>query len=201
MITTNETLLDRLRAEDAHEAWREFYSLYWSAILRFARKFGLSETQSRDVLQETMVTLMQVLPGFIYNQRKGRFRSFLLEIVRHRVIAVVRRSRRQAALSLDAGQLHEQIPDEGNGDSEAAARARWKESLMEDALARLREDSRLRDNTWAVFEAYVIEGAAANVVARRFAIGENVVYQIRARLLRRLRTDVERRLRDSGIVA
>jgi DNA-directed RNA polymerase specialized sigma24 family protein len=41
--------------------------------LRYARKLGLDETQAQDVLQETMVALMRILPEFAYDRNKGSF--------------------------------------------------------------------------------------------------------------------------------
>jgi DNA-directed RNA polymerase specialized sigma24 family protein len=40
-------------------------------VLGYARKLGLDDVSSQDVLQETMVALMRVLPGFQYDPRRG----------------------------------------------------------------------------------------------------------------------------------
>jgi RNA polymerase sigma factor (sigma-70 family) len=194
MIDTNETLLERLRHCDAHDAWKEFYDLYWGAILRYARKVGLSGHQAEDVLQETMMVLMRQLPEFRYDRAKGKFRNFLLTIVHRKAVAVLRRARRAAADPL----AERDAVDEHRAVINAAAERRWRESVMEEALRNLKAHETIDVRTWAVFQAYALELRPAGEVAEQFGLTTNAVYQIRNRMLRRLRTLAEEQIRDSG---
>lgn len=204
MIETNETLLVRVKSMHAHEAWQEFYRSYWSAIIRYARKLGLSEHQAEEVLQETMVALMRQLPNFDYDRRKGRFRNYLLTIVHRKSLAAIRRAKGVPDVSLDSEDpwggktLHEVLPAAAARADEHAAEERWREAIMEDALARMAKEPALAETTWPVFRAYVVENRPVAEVAEEFGLKENAVYQIKNRLLRRLRADVARRLRDAG---
>jgi RNA polymerase sigma-70 factor (ECF subfamily) len=204
MIETNETLLERVRRVDAQDAWREFFVAYGSAILRYAQKLGLTEHQAQEVLQETMVALMRQLPEFRYDRAKGKFRNFLLTIVHRKTLAAMRRAKGQPDVSLDSEDpwgrqtLHDKVPAAAIRSAEAEAEERWREAIMEDALARLAADQGLADDTWSVFRAYAIENRPVAEVATQFGLKENAVYQIKNRLLRRLRVDVARRLRDAG---
>jgi RNA polymerase sigma-70 factor (ECF subfamily) len=204
MIDTNETLLERVKSVDAHEAWQEFYKAYWSAILRYARKLGLNDHQAKEVLQDTMLALMRQLPEFSYDRRRGKFRNFLLTIVHRKSLLVHRRARGEKNISLDsedpwtAGSLHERLPCGAAAADERRAEELWRESLMEDAIQQLNQDPGLEEETLAVFRAYVIENRPAAEVAGQFGIKENAVYQIKNRLMRRLQSEVARRLRDSG---
>ena len=200
MVTTKESLLGRLRVENAHEAWKEFFEAYWGAILRYARKLGLNDDQAKEVLQETMVALMRILPEFTYDRNKGRFRNFLLTIVHRKSLSVLRRMSRQRTVVCDdliTGDLTESLV--GRDRAEREARERWRDSLIEEAIHRLRTDPRLGENTFAVFEAYMIEQQPVEKVARRFSLTENAVYQVRNRLLRRLKVDVARLMKSSGM--
>lgn len=197
MIDTDETLLDRVRSMDAHDAWREFYKEYWSAILRYARKLGLDETQQQDVLQETMVALMRVLPNFTYDRRKGRFRNFLLTIVHRQSLNALGRARRERATSAPWDDATGRHAGPAASDSlEPEARLRWQESVLEAVLDELARDPRLGRETLAVFRAYVIAGRPASEVAAEFGLKENAIYQIKNRLSRRVQAKVSRRLRD-----
>ncbi len=199
MITTNESLLGRLRAENAHHAWQEFFDAYWGAILRYARKLGLSEAQAEEVLQETMVALMRLLPQFVYNRRKGRFRNFLLTIVHRKSLATLQRAARNREVRWhEAMEPPPRGATENEGGADGEARARWRDSLMEEAIRRLRAAPRLGENSFEVFEAYVLQGEPAAEVARRYGLTENAVYQIRNRFLRRLRIEVARLMKSSG---
>ena len=199
MIDTRETLLSRLRVENAHEAWKEFYHLYWGAILRYARKLGLNEHQAEEVLQETMVALMRVLPEFAYDRGKGKFRNFLLTIVHRKSLATLRRVARSADISWDEAEGAHSVDPFHNGDApEAEALRRWQETLTEEAICRVREDARLEGHTFAVFEAYVIQRRPVADVARQFGLKENAIYQIRNRLLRRVQAEIARLIKNSG---
>lgn len=196
MIDTNESLLERVKSMDAHDAWQEFYKAYWSAILRYARKLGLNEHQAQEVLQDTMIALMRQLPGFDYDPRKGKFRNFLLTIVHRKGLAALRRV--QMAQQRDSDANVETLGAGHNGDLPDQEIARWREALMDDAIERLKHDPGVEDETREIFWAYVIDNQPADKVAARFRCKPNAVYQIKNRLTRRLQTQVARRLRDSG---
>ena len=192
MIDTNETLLDRLKAEDAHDAWKEFYHLYWGAILRYGKKLGLTQHQAEEVLQETMVTLMRILPTFAYDRNKGRFRNFLLTIVHRRSLAALRLSSRSRSVEWDETETsHSAVPFPNDNTVEVETVLRWQETLMEEAIRRVRESGRLDEHTFAVFEAYAIQRRPVEEVAQTFGLKENVVYQIRYRILQRVQAEVE----------
>lgn len=205
MMETNESLLDRVKRADAHDAWREFFHAYGSTIMRYAQKLGLTEHQAEEVLQETMVALMRQLPEFCYDRRQGKFRNYLLTIVHRKSLAALRRAKGQPNVSLDSddtcGQraLHDVLPAVVANTDAREAEARWREAIMEDALARLAVNPALADGTYDVFRAYAIENRPVADVAAEFGLKENAVYQIKNRLLRRLRVDVARLLRDIGM--
>lgn len=204
MIDTNETLLDRVKRTDAHQAWKEFFDCYGSAVLRYAQKIGLTEHQAEEVLQETMVALMRQLPTFEYDRGRGKFRNFLLTIVHRKSLAALRRAKKQPDVSLDSEDpwthlsLHDVLAGENADTLSEEVMSRWRDSIMEDALARLASDEALSEGTWPVFRAYAIENRPVGEVAAEFGLKENAVYQIKNRLMRRLRVDVARRLRDFG---
>lgn len=199
MRETNETLLQRVKRLDANDAWTEFFAIYSGPILRYSRKLGLAEATAEDVLQETMVALMRVLPGFVYDREQGRFRNFLLTIVHRKAIDVLRRARRLTSIGIpgDGGDGDEDLRFQTQSvvlpdvEDEAVALERWKESLYEEALVRIKEDPKLQANTWEVFSMYVLERRSASEVATQFGMTANAVYQIKNRMLRRLEVEVK----------
>lgn len=199
MIDTSESLLDRLRGDEAQEAWRDFYGLYWGAILRYACKLGLREHEAEEVLQETMVVLMRLLPEFRYDRQRGRFRNFLLTIVHRKSLALLRRSARRSEISWPETEEANTADPFDHGVSLAEEeRARWREAILEEAVRRVRENERLGADTFKVFEAYVLQRRPAEEVARTFGLKENAVYQIRNRILRRVQSEIVRLTRSAG---
>jgi len=197
MIDTNEILLDQVRRTDAHEAWKLLYENYWAVILGYARRLGLPEHQAEEVLQETMVTLMRVLPGFAYDRTRGKFRNYLLTIVHRRSLAAMRRARRERESTVPWED--ERAPEPAAADGvDQEAEARWRDSVLDEALRRLWQRPDLEERACAIFEAYVVRRRPAAEVAREFGVKENAVYQIKNRLLRFLRLEAERLTRGLG---
>jgi len=54
----------------------------------------------------------------------------------------------------------------------------------------------VKQRTFAVFRAYVMDDTPAAEVARRFGMKENAVYQVKDRMLRRLEQELRALLRE-----
>lgn len=190
-LSTQKSLLERLSIGPREGDWELFYAKYSAVILSFAQKQGLEEHGARDVLQETMVVLMRKLPTFTYDPAQGRFRNWLLTIVANKVREARRRAHRERFVSLDAAPedgeaLHEKLPAE-SAQGDEAVEATWRQSLLEEALRRVLEDAHTKAETVAVFRACALEGRPVADVAAAFGLKENAVYQIKNRLMTRLR--------------
>lgn len=196
MEPTRITLLERLRKADAHAAWEDFYGIYGRPVLAFAMKCGLAEHDARDVLQETMLVLVRKMPEFRYDPAIGKFRNYLFTIVQKKCLAARRRAMRRGEVSLetpsseDAQPLMERLLDEGSPNPSSALQMEWRTNLREEALRRLREDPTTQEQTFAVFRAYAIEGKPVGEVAARFKLTANNVYQIKNRMIRRLKEEI-----------
>lgn len=191
-LNTSEAQLKRLQSSGKDCEWEGFYRKYSSVILSFCRKHGLDESSASDVLQETMVVLIRKLPGFAYQPEKGRFRNWLLSLVYNKIREAWRRTRRLAETPLnevtDGGEsLTFRLSDQEDPEVEAA----WKLALIEEALRRIKSDPRVKAETMAVFEACVLQNMEVSAVAAKFCLQENNIYQIKSRLLRRVREVVE----------
>ncbi len=178
--------------------------MYWSPVLRYAQQLGLPAPDAKDVLQETMVTLIQKLPGFSYDASKGKFRNFLLTIVHRKALAALRRAGKRQELSLDAGggddapPLLDQMTDAAAVHPAAPDSELWQRTIYEEALQRIQRDPEVQPQTLEVFQAYVVMGEACADVAARFGLKENAVYQIKNRLLHRLKQEVALLARGCG---
>ncbi len=206
MQTTRASLLEELGEGGRERAWEEFYTRYWGVIMRYAQKLGLEAQDAEDVLQETMVTLMRVLPEFEYDRGRGRFRNFLLTIVHRKSLAALRRARRRCEIPLeseDSGgsglELSRRIASDCSGPERSDEMA-WRQSVMEEAVQRLRRDGGIREETLGVFVACVLEGRPVPEVAASFGVSRNNVYQIKNRMMRRLKEEIEGLQEGSGEV-
>lgn len=195
MDATRPSLLLRMRDGQDPVAWEDFFHQYSGVVLRYGAKLRLNEQQAKDILQETMVELMRVLPRFEYQASRGKFRNFLLTIVHRKILKSIKRSSRRGEVSMDTSSedgvpymaLLASEPEEGLSEQDEK---RWQRSLVEDCLEHLRQDASIKDMTIDIFIAFAIEGASAREVGERFDTNENNVYQVKNRIMARLKTDI-----------
>jgi RNA polymerase sigma-70 factor (ECF subfamily) len=185
---TRATLLSKIRQPGAHRAWEEFYHLYGPIILAYSKKRGLDEKSAEDVLQETMIALMRIMPDFRYDEKRGKFRNYLIGIVRRKIANSLRRKaaieRKEVAMEVLFGPspVVEGVIDPDMLSPDQAVDLLWVESLHEEAWRRVVKEFPQGDRSVAVYEAYERNGRTASEVARKFGIKVNAVYQIKSRI-------------------
>ena len=100
---TRASLLLRLCAPDDDRAWNDFHRLYHGLILGYATEYGCGGELAYEVLQQTMITLLRMLPHFEYRQAPGQFRRYLRRIVHSHVVETVRRQRKYVLAGTGSG--------------------------------------------------------------------------------------------------
>ena len=90
-LPTSETLLEKLRHPDDQASWRRFHDLYAKLLHRYACRAGLNPTEADDMVQETMVEVVEKMPEFRYEPERCSFKSWLQLTVRRRVADQFRR--------------------------------------------------------------------------------------------------------------
>ena len=192
--TTCISLIDALKHGGGAAAWERFYKSCSGVLISFARRQGCDEHAALDVLQETVMVLVRKLPDFVYEQSRGRFRNWLMTIAANKVREAHRRSRVDRLISLDAtpeGEtpLADRLADPSTDVTEDLERD-WRQTLLEEAMRQILADPRTNPVSVTVFRQLTQEGLPVEEVARRHGMAENNVYQIKNRLMNRLRTIV-----------
>lgn len=195
MEKTRPSLLARVRRPDEEQAWEEFYRLYGPIIVGYAMRHGLDAGRAEDVLQETMIVLLRLLPDFRYDPGRGLFRSFLLSIVHQRILAATRRmsARREVPLSAspEGADRLANFPAPGAVAPGHALDLLWTASLRDEAWRRLSSDGVFDGRTVAVYEAYVVQKGKADEIARRFDMKPNAVHQVKNRVEQRILAEMQ----------
>lgn len=186
-LMTRASLLSRLHDLENQGGWREFFSAYWRLIYNFARKAGLDDADAQDVVQETMLAVSKAMPGFRYDRSRGRFRTWLLTVVRTRLANHWEKQGRRQRLT--AAAENEPALD-AESDLEKSWEQEWNVRVVTSALERLRQ--RTDGRQFLFFDMVERQGVAVDKAAA--ATGFNVAhgYVIRHRLRRMLRTEVKR---------
>jgi len=186
-LITRASLLSRLQDWGNQEGWREFFLAYWRLIYNFARKAGLEDADAQDVVQETMLAVSKAMPGFRYDRSRGRFRTWLLTVVRTRMANHWERVGRRQRLETAVGHTP---ADDASSDLERSWEEEWNTRVVSSALERLRQ--RTQGRQFLFFDMVERQGVAVDKAAA--ATGFNVAhaYVIRHRLRRMLREEVKR---------
>ena len=82
--TTSPSLIDRVKANDA-DAWRRFVDLYGPLVFHWAKRLGLDDHASSDVLQEVFAAVAKAVGGFSQGGNGSSFRGWLWTITRNKV--------------------------------------------------------------------------------------------------------------------
>jgi RNA polymerase sigma factor (sigma-70 family) len=190
-LTTHPSLLSRVRDVSNRAAWREFESRYGPLVLHYCRRRGLQHSDAEDVRQIVLLNLTKALPKFSYSRERGRFRSYLGQIVKHAISLY--QSRPQApARALDA---FEAVLDSARGAD--AVDDPWEEEWVAHHFRLAMQSIRatFEPRSLLVFERLLAGGSAAQV-AEEFDMSAQAVNKVKQRIRLRLREQIARQMRD-----
>ncbi len=89
-IRTSATLLKQLRVLEDQQAWNRFMDLYSPLLRVWGARAGLPHHDVEDLISRLLVKLVQEIPRFVYDPRRGRFRSWLKALTNHELVNMAR---------------------------------------------------------------------------------------------------------------
>ncbi|MBL9119988.1 MAG: sigma-70 family RNA polymerase sigma factor [Phycisphaerae bacterium] len=193
-VTTVE-LLGRLRSGGSESDWADLDRRYRPLAVAVARKLGLTQEDAEDVAQQAMLEFYAGWQKGEYDPSRGRLRVWLISIVRHRAIDLMRRVRLRQDWRGDSavGVAVDDAELEGAWDAE------WRRAVLAEAIVRLRTTSRAEPKTLDAFDRFALQGVPGEIVAAEIGIALEEIYRIKSRMLKRLREiigEVERTWAD-----
>jgi RNA polymerase sigma-70 factor (ECF subfamily) len=195
-----------------HEALAALCAAYWYPLYAFVRRQGFAAHQAQDLTQEFFARMLEKHYLAVVNPEKGKFRSFLLASCKHflsnerdRELAQ-KRGGNCTFLPLDfkAAESRYSLEPADNLTPEHLFERRWALTLLDQALARLREEFVASDKE-LLFEA--VKGTltgAKSVPYERLAAELDMsisslkvaVHRLRGRYRELLREEIGRTLGD-----
>ncbi len=146
--------------------------------------------EADDIIQETFIALVKALPNYKYApDETGYFHNYLTGILHHKAIRAVRKNTRQRQLIRKGALVGDHSPVTGG---EEKAGDEWKLAVYEIAVRQLLNDETIAAQTRDIFRALVLRHEDPSAVADKFNVTRNNVDQIKNRLIKKLRTIVER---------
>lgn len=191
-LKTRPTLLSKVRRGD-EDGWSRFYELYEDFIYCAARGAGLSHEESRDLVQETMITVRNYISDFIPDEGRARFRTWLQKIVRSRIADQYRKKKRNP-LERAAGGSHplsedsatsttDRIPDLNEIELDRLIDGKLEQAILAEARKVVKEKVRMED--YQAYDLFAIQELSAKDVA--VSLGTSAV-TVRVRAFRVRRT-------------
>lgn len=178
-VQTRSSVLRAVADTENEAAWGRFFDLYAGFVFAIARSKGLSAEDADDVVQNVFAELAQKMPTFEYDRTKGKFRSYLLELVNWRVIDKLKANKREADSLKD---YSDEIRADGAG---TFAESQWQSAALNEALRRLRQEA--NPEHFAAFVESTVEGLGTETVMKLHGLTRDNLYQIRARFTAKLK--------------
>jgi RNA polymerase sigma-70 factor (ECF subfamily) len=214
VIPTRASLLERLKDLGDDASWKEFHRTYRELIFSVARRAGLNETEAEEVVQDTLISVAEKMPGFTYDPAKDSFKGWLLTVTRWRILDQLEKRRRvNPALSRPSGTLSHPM-GEGRGEdrvsNDATSRTatveriadpvgldlaaiwdeEWEKNLLQAALARIKRQVHPRH--YEIYHLHVILGQPVRDVARALGVNLAQVHLAKFRVGQLLKKEISR---------
>lgn len=195
LVPTRQSLLERLRSLDDHASWQEFFDTYWKLIYCAAVKFGLSDSEAEEVVQETIIGVARKMESFRYQPETCSFKGWLMHITQRRIID---RLRKRQTHPQSFAPLHSdtttgtglQIPDAAAEQAfESMWADEWEKNLVDAAMERVRR--RVNPGHYQIFYLNSVKNMSARDVAKLLGVSVAKVYVVQHRVAHLVKREVK----------
>lgn len=196
-----------LRAKDhSQDALEELIKTYWKPVYIYIRRWGYPSEEAKDLCQGFFADLLErdFLKGV--SKEKGRFRTFLLTVLKRYLINESERKRAQkrgggkAVLSLDYTRAERDFTIMPTTDEtpERSFNRQWALESMARALSALARE--LEPATFDAIKPHLAGGPAYEETAKKLGISvvrlNNLIHRTRKRYRELLRAEIAGSLSD-----
>jgi RNA polymerase sigma factor (sigma-70 family) len=185
--TTTTELLQALHDRSDEAVWRVFDARYRPIIYAIAMRLGLNQDDAAEVAQATLADFVRDYRKGGYDRERGRLRSWIIGIARHRVTDVLRQRAKQREMRGESA--FDGLPDDDR--LVECWEAEREKTILDLALKELRHNTRTDEKTIRSFEMVAIEGVPAEAVATEWGMTIAEVYRVKNRITKRLRGIVD----------
>ena len=207
-IPTRASLLGRLKDWGDQKSWQDFFDTYWRLIYSVATKAGLSDAETQDVVQETLLTVAKKVGQFKSDPATGSFKGWLLLITRRRIAdQFEKRPRLQPALHASSANsilapfsagaddstrtsTVERAPDPATFNLDACWEEQWQENQLRAATEKVK--SQVSPKQFQMFELYVLREWRVSKVAATLGVNSGQVYLAKHRVSRLLKKEIRK---------
>jgi RNA polymerase sigma-70 factor, ECF subfamily len=189
MTETSISLLERLRLHPDPASWERLVALYTPLIRSWIGRQALQASDADDLTQEVLGVLVQELPRFRHDLRRGAFRRWLRTITVNRLREFWRKQRPHLVAAGTGAE--ESVLDRLEDPASDVSRL-WDQEHDRHVLRRLLEliEPDFEPASWQAFRLAVLEGRDTAAVARELGMSANAVRIAKCRILNRVRQEI-----------
>jgi RNA polymerase sigma-70 factor (ECF subfamily) len=166
-----------------------------------ARKGGLTETEAKDVVQETMFSVAKHMPTFKYDPAIGSFKAWLFNMTRWRMTDVLRKRKPIICppVSSEGPSWHDssqncmcpEDADRAHTDPfEKLWNEEWEKHIFHSAISKIKR--RVDPKKYQIFDCYANRRWSVKTVSSTFKVSANQVYVIKHRVTELIKAEVKR---------
>lgn len=200
-LPTRASLLERLKDPDDQQSHEEFYAMYRNLVYGVAMKYGLSDADAQDIIQETMRSVTPKLKEFKYDPEIGSFKSWLLQNTRWRIVEHLRKQKKVQHHVPGGGQddsrrtgTMERVEDPDGNKLDTVWESEWQRTLLDRAMAKVRQE--VRPLQFQIFDCYVLKEWPVEKVTKALGVSAAQAYLAKLRVGKRIKEEVLRLEKD-----
>ena len=168
---------------ESEESWVRIFDLYQPVICAFAEALG-STYEAEDVAQDVFAKLVEAFRSGSYTPERGRFRNYLVTMVRNIVINNWYKAKARAADRLVSIEASGEDIAASPSKTEAILDAKWRLARRRAAEEHVLTKTALSQKSRDIYKSYVKDGRPIGEVAKLFGITRNTVSQVKTRVER-----------------
>lgn len=187
MTTTSESLLFRLqqREDSADEsAWQQFVHIYTPLIFYWARKTGMAQSDASDLVQDVLTLVFQKLPEFKYDAGRS-FRGWLRTVTLNKYREIHRR--KSSRLATASESILEKLAPVGV--AESTWDIDYARLLVNQTMEMMQPD--FAPDTWKALKLVMAGSHTVDQAATEANVSPWTIYSAKARLMKRLRQELD----------
>ncbi|MBF0198584.1 MAG: sigma-70 family RNA polymerase sigma factor [Planctomycetes bacterium] len=186
---TRLTLLKKASFQDDHEVWEEFQEYYHGFITAIIIRLNVSPNDREDLEQTVLLKLWQKLSSYDITDKRCRFRTWLVAVIRNEVISFFRSRSAKKQKILHESDLGAEVLKDFSTPSniDEVVEKEWKAHLCEKALEKVREQYSVK--AMGVFEMSM-KGKTVAEIAKKLDLTEKSVSVLKSRVKKRFNEEV-----------
>ena len=148
MLTTQKSLIFRIRDVSDSDAWSHFVEIYGPLVYRYGRRQGLQDADAADLSQVVLTEVSHCIERFDYDASIGKFRNWLMVIARYKLSRLAQMQAKHVG-SGDT-QTHNLLDQQPAEDALTIAwENEYRDHLFRWAAKQVRDE--IEESTWLAF--------------------------------------------------